>query len=78
MRFHLAIALTCAAALVGSVPLARADTCRGHYTLCVNKYGNDPKVCACARSICVKKVGDADAGPKWNWIPGVSDCFKKK
>lgn len=62
-------------AMACSLP-ARADTCATHYALCVNKYNNAPKVCACARSVCVKKVGSGDAGPKWNWIPGVNACFK--
>ena len=67
-----------AAAAVGLASSANADTCRQHYSLCVNKYGNDPKVCACARSLCLRKVGNADAGPKWNWIPGVTACWPKK
>ena len=41
------------------------------------KNGNDPKVCACARNICLKQVGNADAGPKWNWIPGINACFNR-
>jgi hypothetical protein len=77
MRAFCAITLMLAASVVAPVPSARADTCQVHYTLCVNKYGNEPKACACARSLCLKKVGNADAGPKWNWIPGINDCLKK-
>lgn len=62
---------------VVSIGPAAADTCSTHYTLCVEKYGNAPKVCACAKALCVKKVGSGDAGPKWNWIPGVNACFGK-
>lgn len=77
MRFVFAIsAVVTLVALLPATP-ARADSCQTHYTLCVEKYGNPPKVCTCARALCVKKVGTADAGPKWNWIPGVNACFNK-
>jgi hypothetical protein len=77
MRVLCAIALMLAAAVGGSVSLARADTCQVHYSLCIGKYGHDPKKCACARNVCLKQVGKADAGPKWNWIPGINACFRK-
>ena len=70
--------LAAAAAMVGFMAMpASADTCKTHYSLCVSKYGHPPSVCACARQICVKKVGDKDAGPKWDWIPGIPACFRK-
>jgi len=64
-------------AAVAPSTATRADTCATHYDLCVNKYGNPPAVCACARKLCLKQVGTADAGPKWNWIPGVNACFNR-
>jgi hypothetical protein len=65
------------AAMWGTSDPALSDTCDQHYTICVNKYGNPPAVCACARAACRKAVGTADAGPKWNHLPGVNACFSK-
>jgi hypothetical protein len=55
---------------------ALANTCSSHYSSCL-KYGNGPTKCGCARQVCLKEIGASkDAGPKWNWIPGLNACFK--
>lgn len=55
---------------------ANAYTCSGHYNACL-KYGHGVTKCGCAKRVCQKAVGSADAGAKWNGIPGVNACFKK-
>ena len=55
---------------------ASAFTCKQHHASCMrNGHGADK--CGCARGVCQKKMGSADAGAKWNGIAGVNACFRK-
>ena len=56
---------------------AAAYTCSQHYDACL-RYNHGTTICVCAKRVCTVKVGAGDAGPKWNWIPGVNACWPKR
>lgn len=76
MNLLKALAAIAVSAIALATP-ARAFTCSQHYEACLG-YGHSTAICGCARSICLKAVGNkGDAGAKWNGIPGINACFKK-
>jgi hypothetical protein len=56
---------------------AAAYTCGQHYDACL-RYNHGPTICGCAKRACTARVGGGDAGLKWDSIPGIKACWRKK
>ena len=77
MKLYLTAALALAVSSLALASSAAAYTCDQHYAACL-RYNHGPVICGCAKAACKKQVGSGDANDKWDDLPGIKACWRKK